>query len=178
MAPPLPYHEPSPAHLLTLLSLFPALSFAEWAANRLLRAGLIGQVLIGLLYGAPVGNILPETWQEAFLALGYLGLVLIIFEGNSSFCLCCAGRLAECISFVLFYRWVNHPPGPPPAEPRTFPSRGADRCGGPNWTGVCIAARCVWEQRAGGFHCGRSAMLHITGHNVSGAFDGDDGWWS
>lgn len=45
-------------------------------------AGLIGQILLGVLYGAPVGNILHAAWQETFLAVGYIGLILIIFEGG------------------------------------------------------------------------------------------------
>lgn len=41
------------------------------------------ETAIGLLCGAPVGNILSDGWQETFLALGDLWLVLIIFEGFS-----------------------------------------------------------------------------------------------
>ena len=46
------------------------------------RAGLIGQIIVGLIYGLPIGgDMIPIAWQEAFIALGYIGLVLIIFEG-------------------------------------------------------------------------------------------------
>jgi hypothetical protein len=36
---------------------------------------------VGLIYGLPIANILAPDWQETFLALGYIGLILIIFEG-------------------------------------------------------------------------------------------------
>lgn len=58
------------------------LSSVGWVFNKAIRAGLIGQILIGILYGAPVGNILDTEWQETFMALGYIGLILIIFEGG------------------------------------------------------------------------------------------------
>lgn len=66
---------------MTLISFFLFLAIAEWASDKILRAGLIGQIVVGLIYGVPVGNILALEWQETFLALGYIGLILIIFEG-------------------------------------------------------------------------------------------------
>jgi hypothetical protein len=38
--------------------------------DKVFRAGLIGQIAVGLIYGVPIGNILAREWQEAFLALG------------------------------------------------------------------------------------------------------------
>ena len=55
---------------------------SEWVADKVLRAGLIGQIIVGLIYGVPIGNILALEWQETFLALGYIGLIIIIFEGG------------------------------------------------------------------------------------------------
>jgi hypothetical protein len=46
-----------------------------------IQAGIIGQIAVGIIYGVPLANILEHTWQETFLALGYVGLILIIFEG-------------------------------------------------------------------------------------------------
>lgn len=37
---------------------------------------------MGIIYGEPLANILHVPWQETFLALGYIGLILIIFEGG------------------------------------------------------------------------------------------------
>ncbi|KAF1829832.1 Sodium/hydrogen exchanger [Decorospora gaudefroyi] len=76
------YHEPNIIQILVLISFFFWLSFGEWLSNKVFRAGLIGQIVVGLIYGLPIaGIILPVPWQEAFIALGYIGLVLIIFEG-------------------------------------------------------------------------------------------------
>ncbi|CAN9118596.1 unnamed protein product [Alternaria alternata] len=78
----LQYHEPNIIQILVLVSFFFWLSFGEWLSNRVFRAGLIGQIIVGLIYGLPIGGeIIPIAWQEAFIALGYIGLVLIIFEG-------------------------------------------------------------------------------------------------
>lgn len=78
----LQYHEPDIISILVLLSFFFFLSSVGWVFNKAIRAGLIGQILMGILYGAPVGDILDTAWQETFMALGYIGLILIIFEGG------------------------------------------------------------------------------------------------
>ena len=54
---------------------------AEWIAAKIVKAGLIGQIIVGLIYGAPIGNILSLDWQTTFVDLGYIGLILIVFEG-------------------------------------------------------------------------------------------------
>lgn len=48
---------------------------------KVIRAGIIGQIAVGIIYGKPLANILQEPWQHTFMALGYIGLILIIFEG-------------------------------------------------------------------------------------------------
>ena len=78
----LEYHEPDIVNILTLISFFVVLSVSEWISNKIFRAGLIGQIIVGMIYGVPIANILAVEWQEAFLALGYIGLILIIFEGG------------------------------------------------------------------------------------------------
>jgi Kef-type K+ transport system membrane component KefB len=78
----LEYHEPDIVSVLTLISFFILLSVSEWLSNKVFRAGLIGQIIIGLIYGVPIADILALEWQEAFLALGYIGLILIILEGG------------------------------------------------------------------------------------------------
>lgn len=71
--------------ILTLISFFFFLAIAEWISDKIISAGLIGQIIVGLIYGSPIGNILAVDWQETFLALGYIGLILIIFEGWSHY---------------------------------------------------------------------------------------------
>lgn len=75
------YHEPSLPHLLTLISFIYLLNFARTIADTVLGAGLLGEIAIGVVYG-PVAKILETEWQDTFLAIGYIGLVLIVFEGG------------------------------------------------------------------------------------------------
>ena len=71
---------------------------SDWLAGVIVRAGLIGQIVVGLIYGAPIGNILPIEWQETFVALGYLGLILIVFEGIATLvALCWRSRADLCL---------------------------------------------------------------------------------
>jgi Kef-type K+ transport system membrane component KefB len=37
---------------------------------------------VGIIYGRPLADILEIEWQETFITLGYVGLILIIFEGG------------------------------------------------------------------------------------------------
>jgi Kef-type K+ transport system membrane component KefB len=67
---------------LILISFFTFLSLAESLSSVVIRAGIIGPIAVGLIYGEPLGNILEHDWQQTFLAVGYIGLILIIFEGG------------------------------------------------------------------------------------------------
>lgn len=78
----LQYHEPEIVDILILISFFFFLSVAEYASSKIIRAGIIGPIIVGIIYGRPVGNILHYDWQETFLYLGYIGLIIIIFEGG------------------------------------------------------------------------------------------------
>jgi hypothetical protein len=37
-----------------------------------------------MIYGPPLGGIIPQTSLSALVALGYLGLIFIVFEGESN----------------------------------------------------------------------------------------------
>ncbi|KAF9883740.1 Hsp70 ATPase ssc1 [Aspergillus nanangensis] len=78
----LPYHEPEIVQILIIISFFFILSLAEWASAKIIRAGIIGQIAVGIVYGKPLADILEMDWQKTFLSLGYVGLILIIFEGG------------------------------------------------------------------------------------------------
>ncbi|CAJ2511789.1 Uu.00g074140.m01.CDS01 [Anthostomella pinea] len=78
----LPYHEPGVVDILILVSFFTFLWLAEYISTKFIRAGLIGLIAVGIIYGQPLANILQHDWQETFLYLGYIGLILIIFEGG------------------------------------------------------------------------------------------------
>ncbi|KAL2823274.1 Cation/H+ exchanger [Aspergillus cavernicola] len=80
----LPYHEPGIVEILIIVSFFFILSLAEWASAKIIRAGIIGHIVVGIVYGKPLADILEMDWQKTFLTLGYVGLILIIFEGGLS----------------------------------------------------------------------------------------------
>ncbi|KAI2676862.1 hypothetical protein LCP963914a_8157 [Penicillium roqueforti] len=79
----LPYHEPGIVEILILVSFFFFLSLARWVSATAIQAGIIGQIVVGIIYGVPLANILQHNWQETFVSLGYVGLILIIFEGTT-----------------------------------------------------------------------------------------------
>lgn len=81
--PALVYEEPSLVHLLILASFLYLLNVSRVCADRLLYAGIVAQIGLGIIYGAPLANLLPGAWQTAFTDLGYMGLILVVFEGES-----------------------------------------------------------------------------------------------
>ncbi|KZO94703.1 Sodium/hydrogen exchanger [Calocera viscosa TUFC12733] len=78
----LPYAEPTAVQLLTVASFLYLLNLSRYIFDQLIYAGLIGEIALGVVYGTPLAGILEETWEEAFTVLGYIGLVLIVFEGG------------------------------------------------------------------------------------------------
>lgn len=77
----LPYHEPGIVDILTLSSF---LNVINSVLDDYLHCGLIGQILIGIAWGAPGAFWLSIPMQETIVQLGYLGLILIVFEGGLS----------------------------------------------------------------------------------------------
>jgi Kef-type K+ transport system membrane component KefB len=67
-----------------LISFFTFLWISEYVSAKVIRAGIIGPIAVGIIYGEPLANILHHDWAETFLYLGYIGLILIIFEGGLS----------------------------------------------------------------------------------------------
>ncbi|TKA30643.1 hypothetical protein B0A50_02363 [Salinomyces thailandicus] len=78
----LQYHEPGIVEILIIVSFFTFLWLAEYISSKVIRAGIIGPIAVGIIYGEPLADILHLEWQETFLYLGYVGLILIIFEGG------------------------------------------------------------------------------------------------
>lgn len=78
------YHEPSILTILTQSSFLLALVSVDFALDSLIYCGLIGQILVGLAYGTPGGDILGTLFQQTITDLGYLGLILIVYEGGLS----------------------------------------------------------------------------------------------
>ncbi|TAQ90741.1 hypothetical protein B7494_g905 [Chlorociboria aeruginascens] len=82
--PYLPYEEPDITVILSLTSFIILLNAARYVLDRLLYCGLIGEILIGIIWGMPVGETawLSTGTQETIQQLGYLGLIGLVFEGG------------------------------------------------------------------------------------------------
>ncbi|KWU46520.1 Sodium/hydrogen exchanger [Rhodotorula sp. JG-1b] len=76
-----PYAEPHFPQLATVIALLYLAQVARGITSRLFYAGLLGEIAVGVIFG-PVAKILEESWMETFLLVGYIGLVLIVFEGG------------------------------------------------------------------------------------------------
>lgn len=72
------YEEPSLNTLLVLVSFFFLLQGARVLFQVIFGAGLLGEIGLGVIYG--VAGILPVEWEISFQVVGYLGLVLMVFE--------------------------------------------------------------------------------------------------
>jgi len=82
--PYLPYEEPGITTILSLTSFLLLLNGARYILDRLLYCGIIGEILIGVIWGLPVGGTswLTEGMQETIQSFGYLGLIGLVFEGG------------------------------------------------------------------------------------------------
>ena len=80
----LAYHEPSIVVILVQASFLLLLSIANAALDRTLCCGLLGQVLVGIAWGAPGARWLSASAQETIAQLGYLGLILLVYEGEQA----------------------------------------------------------------------------------------------
>ena len=80
----LPYVEPNIITILILSSFLLLANMLDHILNRLLFCGLIGHVLLGIAWGTPGCKLLSEGAEAAIVQFGYLGLILIVYEGGLS----------------------------------------------------------------------------------------------
>lgn len=80
----LPYHEPPILTILINSSFLLLLNITDSILDNLLYCGLLGQILLGIAYGAPGGQLLPLSTQQTIVDLGYLGLILLVYSGGLS----------------------------------------------------------------------------------------------
>jgi Kef-type K+ transport system membrane component KefB len=82
--PYLPYEEPGITTILSLTSFLLLLNIVRYILDRLLYCGIIGEILIGIIWGLPVGGTswLSQGTQETIQSYGYLGLIGLVFEGG------------------------------------------------------------------------------------------------
>lgn len=77
-----PYDVPSTPFLLILASFLYLINVADQLANRFLHAGLLGPLLIGIVYGPAAANLLTPSLQSTLISLGYIGLLLLVLEAG------------------------------------------------------------------------------------------------
>ena len=75
------WQEPSIITILILSSFLLLLNAVNYLLDRILYCGLIGQIFIGIAWGVPGGNWLSLEAQKTVMQMGYLGLIMIVYEG-------------------------------------------------------------------------------------------------
>ncbi|EQL00756.1 sodium/hydrogen exchanger family protein [Ophiocordyceps sinensis CO18] len=80
----LPYQEPGVVTLLVQSSFLLLLNIADFALDRALYCGLVGQVFLGIAWGTPGAKWLDANAEAVMVQLGYLGLLLIVYQGGLS----------------------------------------------------------------------------------------------
>ncbi len=80
----LPYNEPPITTILIYTSFLLLLNVIGWAIDDVLHCGLVGQILVGVAWGTPGGRLLPVKAEEVIVQLGYLWLILIVYEGEGT----------------------------------------------------------------------------------------------
>lgn len=142
--PYLPYEEPRITVILSLTSFLVLLNSIKLVLDRLLYCGIIGETLIGVIWGLPVGGTawLTVGAQETIQAFGYLGLIGLVFEGGLSTDLALLRRTAYlsvsvatigllmpiALSFLLLVLPFSSSAGPAYPTPLAAFSAGASLC--------------------------------------------------
>lgn len=80
----LPYEEPSISTLLILTSFLILLNTLNHLLNATIYCGLIAQILLGVAFGSPGAKWLSTTLETTISNIGYIGLILIVYEGGLS----------------------------------------------------------------------------------------------
>lgn len=78
----LPYHEPGIVSILILSSFLLLLNFVNFALDKVVYCGLLGQVFLGVAWGSPGAKWLESSTEKVIVQLGYLGLLLLVYEGE------------------------------------------------------------------------------------------------
>ena len=78
----LPYREPHIETILILAFFIWLLNLINFALDKILYCGLVGQILLGIAWGTPGFQWLSEDAEGTIVQVGYLGLILLIYEGE------------------------------------------------------------------------------------------------
>lgn len=78
----LSFEEPTIVAILIYSSFLLLNNIVNYALDRVLYCGLLGQVFIGVAFGTPGGKWLADEAETVVMQLGYLGLILLVYEGT------------------------------------------------------------------------------------------------
>jgi hypothetical protein len=78
----LPYREPAITTILVQASFILLLNAVNKALDTLMYCGLVGPVFLGMVWGTPLADLLGRDVETVVVQLGYLGLVLMVHEGE------------------------------------------------------------------------------------------------
>lgn len=78
----LPYQEPDIVEILIYSSFLLLLNIINYIVDRTVYCGLIGQILLGIAFGTPGAGWLSVEFEVIATRLGYLGLILLVYEGT------------------------------------------------------------------------------------------------
>ena len=76
-----PYEEPGIAQILIYTSFLLLLNVIDFILDHLIYCGLLGQVLVGIAWGTPGAKLLSSCAEGLITDIGYLGLILLVYEG-------------------------------------------------------------------------------------------------
>lgn len=71
--------------LLILTAFLLSLNIVNFALNTLVHCGLLGQILIGIWFGSPGSQWLDHDAELVVQRLGYIGLVMLVYEGTHAY---------------------------------------------------------------------------------------------
>jgi hypothetical protein len=80
----LAYHEPSIGTITITTGFLLLLNIVGHGLDKLVYCGLLGQVLLGVAWGTPGAKWLSNELEQSIMQLGYLGLILIVYEGTAA----------------------------------------------------------------------------------------------
>lgn len=78
----LPYHEPGIVTILILAAFLLFLNLVNSIVDRITYVGLLGQIVLGIAWGTPGTKWLGRDVESVIVNIGYLGLLLLVYEGR------------------------------------------------------------------------------------------------
>lgn len=78
----LPYQEPGIVTILVQSTFLLLLNIVNFVLDKALYCGLLGQVFLGVAWGTPGAKWLGTEVEGVIVQLGYLGLLLLVYEGS------------------------------------------------------------------------------------------------